>query len=209
LLYGKNGREEQNEGLLSSSFMAITESVQKKEMSPSKESMADVRFAQGLTDKQIEQLVAYSTDKNDKAIQNFTSDAERFPNKEAVMRWLEGRSVYNLTNADGDLLGMSGLGKKSMPERKPMQPFDASEYGVTFMIRMYGPARGKRLSGPLTDFAIHEYKQTEEYQALENKGIWLKTSDTNKPAIKSYIKTGFVQVTEPDEENKILMIKEG
>ena len=169
-------------------------------------------YSEGLTEKQIDQLVQFSNDPKDEAIKSNTSDPERFKDKEAVENWLQKRrSIYTLTNDQGDLLGMSWLGAGAMPQGEFTEDFGSSKYGVTFAIRLYGEARGsgKGLSRQLTKHAIGQYKQTTEYQGLTDKGqdgIWLEVSQSNGPGVALYEKSGFTPVTNPNEKGKMFMI---
>jgi hypothetical protein len=43
-------------------------------------------------------------------------------------------------------------------------------------------------------------------KSLKERGIWLKISDDNLAAKALYFKFGFRQVSEPDENNKIIMV---
>ncbi len=173
-------------------------------------------FSTELTEKHIEQLVAFSTDTEDVGVQNNTSDKKRFKDREAVNKWIEkGRSVVVLTDDEGDLLGISWLGAEdiNLDNRELLPSFDPAEaarYGVTFAIRTYEKARGKGLSRKLAQQAERQFETTAEYQKLVKEGKqfpWLEVSADNIPAVKSYSKNGYVQITARNEEGKILMVQ--
>lgn len=163
----------------------------------------------GISDHQIDQLISYAN--TEKAIQRFTSDPKRFQNKNSFEKWRQkGRSIYVLENNTGDLLGLIWFGGEEIPsEKKFTKRFDTFKYGVTFAIRIYQQARGKRLARKFMGLAFSAYRQSEEYKALSRNSIWLETSADNIPAVTAYRNFGFHQVTEPDEKNKILMVLEG
>lgn len=153
----------------------------------------DFEIKKGITDKQIDQLVEYSL--TDELVAKFTSDRERFKSREAFDEWRKGgKEIFNLTNKDGDLLGIIWLGPKEIPEAQWKEKIDKSKYKFSFAIRIYGEARGKGL-------AIDFMKE-----CIKNKGIWLATSDDNLAAKALYSKFGFRQVSEASKDNKIVMI---
>lgn len=152
-----------------------------------------IEFKKGLSSKQIDQLIDYSL--TDDAVAKFTSDRERFKDREAFAKWKEkGREIFTLTNENDDLLGIIWLGIKKLPERNYLEKVDSEKYQSSFAIRIYGEARGKGLS---LDFMK---------DCLKMDGVWLEVSDDNLAAKSLYGKFGFRQVSEVDENNKIIMI---
>jgi ribosomal protein S18 acetylase RimI-like enzyme len=185
-----------------------------------------MKYVTMLTDKHIDQLIAYSTDTEDEGVQNNTSDKKRFKDREAVLHWREkGRSTTIITNDEGDLLGLSWMGAEDIhvgesdlqtdfviatETRETVRAFNPSQYGVTFAIRVYGEARGKGLSSRLTKRAERQFKKTDAYKALLVDGKihpWLEVSAENTPAVRSYRKSGYVEATAPNDDGKILMIQ--
>lgn len=153
----------------------------------------DFEIKKGITDKQIDQLIEYSA--TDESVAKFTSDRERFKNREAFDEWKKiDKEIFILTNKDGDLLGIIWLGPKEIPDAEWKEKIDKDKYKLSFAIRIYGEARGKGL-------AIDFMKG-----CIKNKGIWLATSDDNFAAKALYSKFGFRQVSEADNKNKIVMI---
>jgi len=146
----------------------------------------NIKFQKGISEKQIGQLIEYSS--TDELVGKFTHDRERFGSREAFGEWLKkGRDIKVMTNDKGDLLGIFWYGFKEMP-------LGDKNYDTTFAIRIYGEARGKGLG---LDFMK---------KSLKERGIWLKISDDNLAAKALYFKFGFRQVSEPDENNKIIMV---
>lgn len=164
-------------------------------------------FECDISSKQTKQLILYSNE--DSVIKRFTSDRERFSDKNAFLKWkrLE-RIVYTLTDKtkEGNLLGIIWFGKKQLPKRKFIKPLDEKRYIFTFAIRIYKPARRTGCSKGFMSMAFDEFRATKIYKNSKNKGFWLETSVDNLPAVKSYLRFGFSQVTKPDTNNKIIML---
>lgn len=170
------------------------------------ESLGDLEVDFGITEKQISQLIHYS--RTDQAVQT-TSDPKRFKDHESINTWLQkGRSIYTMTNVDGDLLGIVWFGGKEMPEGTAIAQEYQDNCGVTFAIRIYGQARGKHLARPLTGITFKDYIQTDEFNAIPKKHFWLETHADNTPAVTAYEKFGFKHVTRPDDHGRILMVLE-
>lgn len=153
----------------------------------------DFEVKKGITDKQIDQLIEYST--IDESVAKFTSDKKRFKNREAFNEWQnKGREIFTLNNKNGDLMGIIWCGLKVLPERNYQIKIDLDKYKYSFAIRIYGEARGKGLS---IDFMK---------ECLKTNGVWLEVSDDNLVAKALYFKFGFRQVSDANKENKIIML---
>lgn len=160
-----------------------------------------------ITHSQIDQIIQYSN--SDPEIQKFTSDAKRFQNKASFDSWYaKGKFIYLLVDKNDNVFGLIWFSKKVLPSKKYTQNIDPSLYGITFAIRLYSQARGKGLSEAFFNQAFGRFTSSPSYQKIENKGLWLETSANNVPGTHLYQKLGFIKVTEPDENNKILMVKE-
>jgi ribosomal protein S18 acetylase RimI-like enzyme len=146
---------------------------------------------------QIDQLITYSN--SDPQVIAFTSDPSRFKDRAAFNKWLEkGRSIYTLTDDNGDLLGIVWFGQEYLSGYQ--------QCGFTFAVRTYGPARGQHLASKLITSAFESFQKTDVYQRSSQKGVWLETSADNLAAVSTYTKFGFKKITEPDDKNKIIMI---
>lgn len=161
----------------------------------------------GLTDDQINELISYS--QADEAVKAYTLDTKRFQNKQTYARWLsKGRSPYCLSDKEGKLLGLIWFRRANFPAINLSSEFlnlDKNKYQITLAVRTYGPARGKGLARSLIIKAYELYTQSPEYLQNPGKGVWITTSVHNISAVKTYRKV-FVQVTDPDENGKILMV---
>lgn len=176
-----------------------------------KEQTRDMFFQEGLTERQIDQLVNYSTNTElpgYEILAKNTSDPDRFKDRAAVEKWLKkGRFVVTLTDADSNLLGICWLGQEGMPTEgkqftNEFSAEDTKQYGVTYAIRTYGRGRGAKVSGLLTKATLDAYKESEEYEALKAVGqhrIWLEVEADNEPAIRSYTNSGCIPITQPYE----------
>ncbi|MEK7113155.1 MAG: GNAT family N-acetyltransferase [Patescibacteria group bacterium] len=158
----------------------------------------------GLTKKQTSQLVFYS--RTDKEIKHNTSDFYRFSDIKKVESWLAlRRVVYTLTDKPGNLLGIIWFGLKKIPLPSKTK-IDASKHKVTFAIRLYDRARGKRLAGKFMKQCFSDYIESRQYQKMEKPKFWLEVSFDNTPAIKLYRRFGFRKVTKPNKNGKIIMV---
>lgn len=164
-----------------------------------------VDFQQGITDRQIEQLIDYSN--TDLEVKEFTSDPERFRCRESFVRWKsKEREIYVLTNNKKDLLGIIWFGPKKFPMGDLIEKINCDDFGVSFAIRIYGEARGKGLAMNFIKKSLGLFEKTDMFNRLNSKKIWLEVSDDNIPAKSLYQKFGFRQITRADGKNKILMI---
>lgn len=166
--------------------------------------MENVYVKEGITKKQIQQLINYTN--TDELIQETTKDLERFKSIEHFTTWLKkDRTVFVLTDIKDNLLGILWYGRKTLPNKKYLLPFSIENYGVTFAVRIYKPARGKGLSKLFMDKAFDKYKHLLEYTENKHKGIWLETTKSNLAAIRAYERFGFKIVSNPDTDNRIIM----
>ncbi len=167
----------------------------------------------GITQDQINQLIAYTQDKDDIGIAQNTSDwkcgAGRFASKENFNNWLKkGRSVFTLVSNTGKLVGIVWFGTEDIPTKGNtfIPDFDPKLYGITYAIRLYDEARGKGLAIPYTRAALTRFRSTQEYASTPNQGVWLETNADNVPAISAYEKLGCHKVSRTTANGRILMV---
>lgn len=160
----------------------------------------------GITEKQIEELLTYSS--SDEQVIAQTSDPKRFKNRAAYDEWLKKeRSIYTLSHKDGSLLGIIWYGTQAIPRDKDFTiELNHEDFGITFAIRLYRNARGQKLSNPFMKSAWEKYSTSEDYEKQTAKGVWLETSNDNLSAVNTYRRFGYQHVSNPDEHNRILMI---
>lgn len=153
-----------------------------------------MKVRKGITDKQIEQLVEYT--QSDEAVRRFTSDAERFGDRESFGKWYNrGKEVYVMDDGEGNLLGLIWFSGEA---KKPV-------YSHTFGLRLYGEARGKGLALGFMETVFSMFEQNNPGVT----GYWLEAFDNNLPAIAVYTKFGFKKSSPPDENNRVLMLFAG
>lgn len=136
---------------------------------------------QGISEKQIEELIRYSN--TDPDIVKFTHDGKRFKNRKTFNKWLPGKQIYTLTGGDKELLGISWFDKKNNAK--------ATGYNFTFAIRIYPPVRGHGYSEKLMRSAFSKFIKSGIYKKSPKKGFWLATRKENLFAIRLYEKFGF------------------
>lgn len=156
--------------------------------------MEEIFVQEGISEKQIEELLCYS--KNDKEIIKFTSDTKRFSDRSAFDLWKQNKQIFVLTNSTKDLLGLIWFGKKEMPHDLNQKYPD---YQTTFAIRIYDKARGKGLS---------RWFMEEAFKHVHDKHIWLQCDSKNEVAQKLYAKFGFKPIDKSTKTNSVCMIYE-
>lgn len=155
----------------------------------------DVFVQQGILDCQITQLIEYS--QTDSDIQKFTSDKNRFTNKDTFNQWQQqGRIIYTLTDTHQNLIGIIWFGHKDPPVKNINANF-------TFAIRIYGPARGQGLSQEFMKMTFDNLLKNQKDSHIT--GFWLETSVDNFTAIHTYEKFGFQKIDQ--QSDKIIMVK--
>jgi ribosomal protein S18 acetylase RimI-like enzyme len=145
----------------------------------------------------------------DKVVGKYSSDARRFKDRASYDKWFaKGRSIYSMVDGQGKLLGIIWFGASSFPEvtlKPEFSSLNTADYSVTFALRIYDEARGHGIAKKLTAAASTAYLSSEDYQEAGGNGIWLETSEENGAAVKTY-STLFTQVSEPDEQGRIVMV---
>jgi hypothetical protein len=170
------------------------------------------------TEPQMARLVYYSTNSDypgQQDIADNTSDPERFGAIRKVKKWLaKGRTQAHFEPGGNDIHGLFWEGEEEFPvefenidDKNEPKTFingftraDAKKYGITYAARMYGRGLGKGLSTIGTAAIQDVFRQTGTYDDLSRNGQgreWLEVGNGNKFAIKSYERSGAVQVTEP------------
>lgn len=157
----------------------------------------------GISPNQIKQLITFTH--QDKDVQKFTSDLERFNSKKSFNNWLEkGKYIYSLVDTRDNLQGIIWFNEKTPPDDQYSQ--DIKQYKITSGIRIYGSARGKGLGKKLFSTALKHFKSTPEYKSIRNNSFWCIISTENIPSQKLHQNIGFIQVTKPNRDGKIVMV---
>lgn len=161
---------------------------------------------EGISQNQIQQLIAYAN--TDEKVRKFSSDPKRFKDVAAFEEWLKkGRTIYTMTDASGELLGIIWYGPEGLPQKKFIREVENPEhYGTTFAIRVYDKARGKHLARKFMAAAQTAFENSPAYKLNQAPGVWLETFAENSAAVTSYEAFGYERITDPDDHGRILMI---
>jgi len=159
----------------------------------------DVLITDHLTKSQIRELVHHAT--SDPVLHKFTSDQVRFKDEEAVKRWLgTSPSLSVLTNTSGTLLGLAWVQDSEFPGEiiSHLTSEVKNTIHTTSGIRLYGEARGKGLGVWFFKSALNRYGSVN---------FWSRVSADNVASIRIQQKIGFLQVSQPDIHNKIILVR--
>lgn len=159
--------------------------------------MDNLEINEGLTDEQVAQLVKYTN--SDPDIQKYTSDNTRFKSAEIYKNWLKKiePTVYSLVDPNRNLVGIGWFSRKKFPRAKLTKEINTDNYPFTNGVRIYGDARGKGLGSWFYKFILDKCPAN----------TWNMISVENIPSIKLHQKMGFIQVSETDKNDKIIMVK--
>ena len=152
-----------------------------------------------LSHPQIQELIRYAT--TDPVLQKWTSDPIRFASQLAVEEWsAKVASITVLTNSHGILLGLGWVQNESFPwiENCTLPSEEQHKFTKTSAVRLYGEARGKGLSKWF-------YHQVLSHAG--NPNIWDRVSADNTPSVKLHEAFGFIQVSKPDNMEKIILVR--
>lgn len=161
---------------------------------------ADFTISTLLTEDQIRELVNYST--SDLVLAKWTSDTSRFRSEDATKIWLQTNPEYIvLSDHEGSLLGIAWLQSKPIPEYTKLRADleVGTWYEKTSGIRLYGRARGKGLS---------KWFYTKLFEQFSSPLVWAQISDDNTASKRLHEKMGFIQVSKPDDHNKIILVRD-
>lgn len=158
----------------------------------------------------IDQLVIYSHDPKDTALNQYTGDTVRFASKEKIVeKWLpRGRTIYTLSDPENRILyGIRWLGVEDMPERDDFtEDINPAEYKFTGAIRLYGAARSIGLSKPYSKETYRHFFTTQDYRRVAGTGMWAINSVGNDVIFSTDKEIGLRVVTRPDNKGKVLKV---
>jgi ribosomal protein S18 acetylase RimI-like enzyme len=139
---------------------------------------------------EIRQLLSYT--REDKLVRTQTHDFDRFKSKKTFSTWkARGKTIYTLISRNGKLLGIVWFSRKQF-----------KNYRFTFAIRVYQPARGKKISGKFLETTYLDFKTTHK-----KPGLWLKTGKNNIRALKLYRRFGFKHIEETTKGEILMILK--
>jgi RimJ/RimL family protein N-acetyltransferase len=149
----------------------------------------------GLDRSHVEQLRAKSLDDSDTAIQENTSDRERFGTGSYEGWYSKGRVPFALVSDAGLLaaivwLGPKPLGRKSLKylseEEKAKELSQKASEWHTLVYRSYAPFRGMGLMRPFVRFCIDEYSHL-----VPSACLWVGMSASNEASARLAQSLGF------------------
>lgn len=162
--------------------------------------ISTLHLQRGITKRQIGQLIFETL--TDPEIRRWTSDRrKRFYSLESFAKWHQkGKTIYVLTDESHNLFGIIWFGKRELPKENYLYELDTDRFENTFAIRLYSVARGKGIAEKFVVDALQNFR-------LNSKGgIWLETGIQNAAALHLYQKTGWLQITYPNKDGRILMV---
>lgn len=169
------------------------------------EKIDELSVFKGITYKQIGELIEYS--QKDETILRTTHDKDRFINREAYFSFPpNGKTVYVLSNENGELLGIVWFHYMEIPNRTFTESINKKDCTITFGLRTYGKARGQGYAHNFMRAAFSNFLNSSEYEKLGKKNIWGDAYSWNIPAIKVYKKFGFKQISEPSNDDRIILL---
>ncbi len=151
----------------------------------------------GIKDKHIPQLIEYSQDESDTAIQKNTSDKNRFQNIESIQEWYnKERHIFTLIHTDGSLGGIwwwRACGAPHISEytsitgKNILKRYEANLH--TNAIRIYKNLRGSRIATPFVNAASMYYRDI-----FPDAIMCIDTDESNIPLQKAYEKWWYLQI---------------
>lgn len=151
-----------------------------------------------LSEDIIERIINFSTDEEDVALQENTSDKKRFKDREAFDEWLKkGRSTFVLSDSENNIAAFIWYGERNPPETIE----ENSKSWDTIAFRAYEPYRGKGIMRPFSEYVLSIWK--------ENTGrkMWLEVHKDNVPGIRLYEKLGFKTVGVGKDERIVMALE--
>lgn len=144
----------------------------------------------GITPTQVGQLITFTH--QDKLVQQFTQDLDRFKDKSNFYTWLnQGKSIYTLVDVRDNLCGLIWFSTKLAP---------IGNYNLTVAIRVYGQMRGQGLSKKFLQIAIQHFSP--------DGSLWVIIDWDNTASIKLHKAFGFKVVTKDQNQDKIVLVYE-
>ena len=123
------------------------------------------------------------------------NESDRFGSTDRVRQWLKkGRLALPLvTREDREMVGFGWMGPGLPGPDAPKIP--GAE--ITFAIRLYSKATGRRLSSPYTSAILKAHDAM-----FGNGGVWLESWGDNTNALRTYGREGFIRVAEIEADRR-------
>ncbi len=159
----------------------------------------------------VSELIEYSQDSSDTAIQKNTGDKKRFTHREKIQKWYEapGRYFFSLVSSEWKLAGIWWGRPCTAPKIQEIQdPMahktlqDNASNLHTNAIRIYPDFRGQRIATPFVHTCMIYYRDT-----FPKSVMCIDTSTTNIPLQKSYQRAGYQKVGLGESEKSVESIE--
>ncbi|MBI3379455.1 hypothetical protein HY029_01725 [Candidatus Gottesmanbacteria bacterium] len=159
-------------------------------------------FMNDITPSQVTQLIEYSNDLNDTAIQSYTSDTGdtgRFRSLDAYNKWrVQGKSVYTLVDAADNLRGIIWIASKAPPDDfQYFEVLDKNVYKLTTGIRLYKEARRSGLAPDFYQRAFQHFFANMGGEISNSPRLWGNANRHNSALLNTIARVGFRQVSYP------------
>lgn len=136
----------------------------------------------GLSEAQVTRLTALSGDQSDHALQEYTSDFERFFTGSYAEWFNQGRIPFALIHKeDEQLAAIIWIGPKPLPGNT-----NREGHWDTVAFRTYLPYRGKGITYPFVQFATSLYRSF-----FPEHHLWILVDAVNAPSLGLGRKLGF------------------
>ncbi len=151
-----------------------------------------------LKQEHISDLIRYSQDQSDTALQENTGDKKRFQNEQDIQKWYEDtqRYVFSLVSHEWELAGIWWARACTAPEISKIEDktaYDALQANAdnlhTNAIRIYPAYRGQKIATPFANICSLHYRDM-----FPDAVMCIDTNVDNIPLQKSYEKWGYEKV---------------
>ncbi len=167
----------------------------------------------GLSENHAQNIKRYSLDKNDKALQENTSDYKRFGLVDYEQRYQKKprTQIILVHDSSDEVAAFIWFGPRNLPadleeintqESQDIESklYDAQGQWYTSSYRTYGVYRGARITSTFATFVLDLYRQL-----YPDTPMWLAVQMDNQPAIALYKKLAFTTFARDTNENEYIM----
>lgn len=166
------------------------------------------RYIGSLPPNLRDQLIQYSIDDSDTALQLYTRDKVRFGTLTDYEKWTKKeRVVYTLTDSNNTTLyGLLWLGEDQLKRTDLFEGFNPKDYNFTYAKRLYKGARKKGLAGLQLRTAYRDFIDEFKRGNMDVKGIWAENKYENDDVLRVDLGFGFKRASDPDKERRIVTV---
>ena len=158
------------------------------------ENVWDNELHLGISETHIDDIIKYTRDSEDEALQKNTWDSKRFSSSETMQKWYSdsGRRVYTLIGPDNELLGICYYRPSLTPNILEVvntcksDNLKNAKHTSTWGIRLYPIARGKGLAKDFLQVSERVYRSE-----FSDTLICVDIEEDNIPSRKTFEKCGY------------------